>query len=342
MQLSDLIKKIQKIAPLRAAAEWDNSGMQVLGTQKEVSLVAVTLDPTLPAVAEAAEYGAEFILTHHPLSFKPRPLGIDSSYLEIVRVLLSSGISLYSAHTSLDANPAGPAAWLVRELNIGIDAVLEKTWVRSSVSFRIEANDREKAAVLAEKWKNVPGVLKAGVVRDEVELTAFEEDWPEIRANIIKDAPESLFHQTLAVLPDCVYGFGCVGDLPTPMETQEFLQRVASLVPAEHWTMCGDLPAKIRRAAVCPGSGASLADKAFNAGADILITGDVKYHAALEASGFLLDVGHFSLEEEMMRRFCATLQKELPGVEFRFIPSTDPLRLYPVKRKDGTSAGTVS
>ena len=341
MQLSDLIKTIEKVAPLEAAAEWDNSGMQVLGIQKEITQVAVALDPTLPTVARAAESGAECILTHHPLSFKPRSLGLDSAYLEIVRVLLSSGISLYSAHTSLDANPAGPAAWLARELGIGIDAVLEKTWVRKTLSFRIETDSNEKALALAAKWNHIPGALKVRTVRNEVEVSAFEEDWTNIRAIIIKDAPDSLFHETLAVMPDCIYGFGCVGDLPDPMTGQEFLEQMAAYVPAAYWTMCGDLPAKIRRAAICPGSGASLADKAFDAGADIFITGDIKYHAALDARGFLLDVGHFSLEEEMMRRFCAMLQKELPSVAFQYFPSNDPLRLYPVNRENGPKAETT-
>lgn len=306
--------------------------MQVLGTHKEITRVAVTLDPTLPAVAQAAEFDAEFILTHHPLSFSPRPLGVESPYLELVRVLLSSGISLYSAHTSLDANQAGPVAWLARELGMGIDAVLEKTWTRTPVSFCIELPDAQNAPQLAATWKGISGILKAEVVHGAVELTAFEEDWPGMRACILRDAPGALCREIPAMLPESIYGFGCVGELPQPMTGQDFLRQIARHVPAAYWSICGDIPAKIQRVAVCPGSGGSLADKAFEAGAEILITGDIKYHVALEAKGCILDVGHFSLEEEMMRRFCGVLQKELPELEFRFIPSADPLRLYPVSR----------
>lgn len=341
MQLSDLIKEIQKIAPLQAAADWDNSGMQVLGARKEINRVAITLDPTLPAITNAVTTGADCILTHHPLSFKPRSLGVASPYLEIVRTLLSSGVSLYSAHTSLDANPAGPAAWLARELNMEIDTILEKTWVRSPVSFCIETSSVERAMELATKWKSIPGVLKSGIVHGNVELVVFEEDWPGIRATLICDTPESLFHQVLTVLPEHVYGFGFVGTLPTSMETQDFLQLVGSLISAEYWTMCGALPTRIQRVAVCPGSGSSLADNAFDAGADIFITGDVKYHAAVDTRGFLLDVGHFSLEEEMMRRFCKMLQKELPNIEFQFVPSIAPLRLCPMSRKKEDAIGAV-
>ena len=66
---------------------------------------------------------------------------------------------------------------------------------------------------------------------------------------------------------------------------------------------------------------------ALRAGADVFVTGDVKYHAALDArDGGLrvLDVGHFVLEEEMMRRFAERLAAEL-SVPVRFFAGSDPL-----------------
>ena len=62
------------------------------------------------------------------------------------------------------------------------------------------------------------------------------------------------------------------------------------------------------------------------AGAEIFITGDLKYHPALEAAEqlpLILDVGHFCLEEEMMRRFADRLREELP-LPVAFYPGRDP------------------
>jgi putative NIF3 family GTP cyclohydrolase 1 type 2 len=54
---------------------------------------------------------------------------------------------------------------------------------------------------------------------------------------------------------------------------------------------------------VCGGSGASLIHKAAFAGADVLVTGDVKYHeaqAALAAGIAIVDAGHFATEQPVM------------------------------------------
>ena len=82
----------------------------------------------------------------------------------------------------------------------------------------------------------------------------------------------------------------------------------------------------------------SLLEDAARTGADLYITGDMKYHDALSlqsrqsgsCSNFcpmsILDIGHFSLEEEMMRRFALQLEKELEGVTVTFLPGRDPFQ----------------
>lgn len=75
---------------------------------------------------------------------------------------------------------------------------------------------------------------------------------------------------------------------------------------------------------------ARLGAAARAAGADVLVTGDVKYHAAMEAEIFTIDVGHFSLEERMTREMAALLDERLgpQGVAVRFFPGSDPLRVH--------------
>ncbi|SDF47258.1 Nif3-like dinuclear metal center hexameric protein [Desulfovibrio legallii] len=122
-------------------------------------------------------------------------------------------------------------------------------------------------------------------------------------------------------------GYGLAGDLPEACSVAALAARLArqglDLATA---VCCGPQPRSVRRVAYCTGSGASLMDAAAQAGAQLYITGDVKYHAALEAAVCLLDVGHHSLEEEMMRRMSLLLQQALAGVTVRFVPSRSPFR----------------
>lgn len=121
-------------------------------------------------------------------------------------------------------------------------------------------------------------------------------------------------------------GFGLAGNLPAPQSPAEVLQRLGHWIDLSTATLCGPCPATVRRIGYCTGSGSSLLDDARRCGVDFFITGDVKYHTALDAEICTADVGHHSLEEEMMRRMCALLQHELPDMDIFFVPSLSPLR----------------
>lgn len=123
-----------------------------------------------------------------------------------------------------------------------------------------------------------------------------------------------------------VCGFGVVGNLPTPVTLAELLEKLGQHIALDAATLCGPQPERVSRVAYCTGSGSSMMGGAAKLGADIFITGDVKYHSALESPLCMLDVGHHSLEEEMMRRFATELTPALPGVHVDFVPSVSPLR----------------
>jgi len=124
-------------------------------------------------------------------------------------------------------------------------------------------------------------------------------------------------------------GFGCVGRLPEPLSLEALLTQLAQHISLDGANLSG-LPVEhgrpFKRVAYCPGSGPSLVQAAAEAEADIFITGDVKYHSALDTPLPLLDVGHHPLEEEMTRRFALLLSERLSGVHVHFIPSTNPIR----------------
>ena len=121
-------------------------------------------------------------------------------------------------------------------------------------------------------------------------------------------------------------GYGQVGRLPEPLAWDVFVARLGSVIDREVWAEVGERPGTVCTLAYLPGSGSSAMAAAAQAGADVFITGDLKYHQALEAPLCTLDVGHFSLEEEMTRLFAAELAQALGGVEIKFFPSVDPFR----------------
>ena len=274
MRQRAVIDIIEQTAPLPLMADWDHSGLQVASPREEVTCLAVCLDPTPAQIAAAAAAGADMVLTHHPLALRAQWTGALNDYTDVLRLLYAHDMPLYSCHTTLDANPRGPAAWLPDELGLTGRCLLEKTG-------------------------------------------AFDDGEGSVDG-----------------------GFGCVGDLPSPMPATVFFRALGRILPAgvmhSQARLIGDPPPMIARVAVCTGSGASLAGEAAALGADIYITGDVKYHDALALLSrntkrgsdhcpmALLDAGHFSLEEEMMRRFSLLLQKQLKGTRVLFLPGADP------------------
>ena len=116
-------------------------------------------------------------------------------------------------------------------------------------------------------------------------------------------------------------GFGIAGRLPAPRAIVDILAATG----APNARLVGADPAcRVERVAICPGAGGSLAALAAAAGAQLLVTGELKYHNALEAPLPILDVGHFSLEERMMCLFAQALRADLPEISVSFVPSADP------------------
>lgn len=123
------------------------------------------------------------------------------------------------------------------------------------------------------------------------------------------------------------FGVGLAGDLPGNLPMRNFLDLLSPWLGQGTVSLVGpDLPESVSRLAICPGSGGSLLRAAAACGAELMITGDVKYHTALESPLPVIDVGHFLLEEEMMRRFAGMLGQKLPVT---FIPACDPVRPLP-------------
>ncbi|MBR2847575.1 MAG: Nif3-like dinuclear metal center hexameric protein [Clostridia bacterium] len=108
MKLQEIIDKIESFAPLAMACEGDNPGLMFGKRDKEINRVLVALDVDMGVIREAAEKGADLIVTHHPLMFDPiRQINEETPAGRCLLELAENGIALYSAHTNLDSAKGG-------------------------------------------------------------------------------------------------------------------------------------------------------------------------------------------------------------------------------------------
>lgn len=120
MTVLQLYEKLCERIPTSLSAEWDNDGAACLPEpQREVRKVVIALDPAKEAIALAAEAGADVILTHHPLLFRPvKRLEAGDPTADKLLTLVRSGMALLSFHTRLDAVEGGVNDTLCRKLGI--------------------------------------------------------------------------------------------------------------------------------------------------------------------------------------------------------------------------------
>ena len=101
-KVNDIYSYIDSFAPFDTAEGFDNVGMLVGDSKAEVTKAVVSLDITVEVVEEAAEMGAELIISHHPVIFSPlRSINNGS----VVYHLIKHGITAICAHTNLDKSP---------------------------------------------------------------------------------------------------------------------------------------------------------------------------------------------------------------------------------------------
>lgn len=160
--VKDIYRAIDKISPFSKQEEWDNSGFLVGDMEAEVTKTVTALDITVDVVKEAEKLGAELIISHHPVIFKPlKAVKSDSP----VGMLLSKGISAICVHTPFDVSPIGMNKGLYdilgEPLGLDIPEPLDDLGDGSSLGkiYHLEAPlTAEEAAKLAGKALGCPVV----------------------------------------------------------------------------------------------------------------------------------------------------------------------------------------
>lgn len=322
----DVARIVERAAPLSLALPDDNCGLQVGSPEAPVRKVFVALDPSPAAVARAAAARADLLVTHHPLLYE-RPRSIDPRSFQgaAIGAAIKAGLAVYAAHTNLDCAPAGLGMLAAQNLGLQEVGFLSPAAGPRQVKIVVFVPVDEAPCVLLAMaaagagrigrydhcaffgpgeglFRPLPGAHPAVGTPGRLERT------PETRVEMV--APEAQVPAVVAAMREVhpyeepafdVYpletppagGLGCLGSV-APTALPAFARRAAAAFKADA-RVSGRARGKIRKVAVVPGSGGSLLHEAVRAGADVLVTGEIRYHQMREAehAGIaVVELGH--------------------------------------------------
>jgi dinuclear metal center YbgI/SA1388 family protein len=126
MKLQSIIQKLEDIAPLNLAEDWDNVGLLINPLKpRNVKKILLTIDLTEAVADEAIAGKADLIVTYHPILFQGiQQLDASNAYDRTVMKLIQKNIAVYSPHTTLDAVIGGVNDWLADGVGEGEVSVL--------------------------------------------------------------------------------------------------------------------------------------------------------------------------------------------------------------------------
>ncbi len=361
MKLKEIADFLDSAIPLSFQEDYDNSGLQCGLPEMEISSALLTLDVTEEVVGEAVVTGCNMIISHHPVIFRPLKRISESTAAEkIIARAIRQDIAIYSAHTNLDIIENGVSRKMAEKLDLSDIRVLVplKDRLLKLVVFvpddhlgRVSQAVFEAGAGIMGNYDSCgftvsgTGSFRAGEDADpfvgEKGRLHFEKEsrfetifYSHLRPGVIKALLKAHPYEEVAydIYPlenqNAGAGLGCTGNLTEPLEEKEFLRLLSSVFGAEfirHSVLRGR---KIRKAALCGGSGGSLADAAAASGADAFITADIKYHTFLDSGSRMLlaDIGHSESEKFSIEILHEIIIKKFPKFALRFSEiNTNPI-----------------
>jgi len=118
-KVKDILEILNEEAPFSLAESWDNVGLLVGNPEQEVTAVLAGLDPTNRLVDEAIALGANTIITHHPVIFKPLPaINTANPSGRLLEKALSNRIAIIGCHTNFDSAREGVSDYLALQLGL--------------------------------------------------------------------------------------------------------------------------------------------------------------------------------------------------------------------------------
>lgn len=362
MKLNVLTAYLESLAPLAYQEDYDNSGLIVGHADQEITQVLISLDCTEAVVDEAVALGCQVIVSHHPIVFKGLKKFNGKTYVErVVEKAIKNSIAIYAIHTNLDHVSAGVNKRIADQLGLINTRILspKNNLLKKIITFvpLAQAEEVRKALFAAGAGNignyseasfnsNGTGTYKAGENANPFagELGKQHRE-PEVRIETVY--PANLENRVLTALilahpyEEVAYdlypitnaysevGAGLIGELASPQEELDFIYFVKDVMKAEvvrHTVFTGK---KVRKVAVCGGSGSFLLKQAIAAGANVFVTADFKYHEFFDAEGKLVvaDIGHFETEQFTQELLAEIISKKFPTFAVRLTKiNTNPVK----------------
>ncbi|MCW2777041.1 MAG: cyclohydrolase 1 type 2 like protein [Frankiales bacterium] len=328
MRLSDVVAVLDALYPPRLAESWDAVGLVCGDPDADVRRVLFAVDPVAAVVEEAVAWGADLLLTHHPLYLRgTTSVAATTPKGRVVHRLVTSGCALIVAHTNADNARPGVSDALAdlfgltdtTPLATSGASALDKLVASVPVADADRVLDALSAAgALGDDERVAPTTTGAGTPRPRggaapagevahVGETRLEVVLPRGRRDAVVRAlraahpyEEPAFDVLELAAVAGETGTGRVGELPAPLPLREVLALAERVLPATSWGVraAGDPDAVVTRLAVSGGAGDSLLRDAARSGAQAFLTSDLRHHPASEApEGLaLLDAAHWATE----------------------------------------------
>ena len=331
-KLSDIAGIINKKYPFRLAEDWDNVGLQMGDITKTVTRIMVALDPLPQVIASALDHNCDLLITHHPLIFSPlRQITSSTCTGNSLLLAAQGGLALLAMHTNYDIATDGLNDLLADRIGLQQTRPLKVTSRDELVKLVVFVPEEQLVTVRSALLPHAESIgnyqdcsfsaggegtfLPLAGAQPTIGTIGKQEKVAEQRLELLlrREQLARAIRTLLAVHPyeepafDCypllnetaAKGLGRIGWLPEPVVLADWAEGVANQLNCETLRFVGDPGRIIHKIALCSGSGSSLLHDAVRAGADLLLTGDLKYHEArdAEAQGIaLLDAGHFGTE----------------------------------------------
>lgn len=332
MIINDVIKQLQDLAPLSYAETFDNVGLLVGDKKQEVSGILVTLDTLESVVDEAIEKQCNLIVSFHPIIFKGLKKLTGKTYVErVVIKAIQHNIAIFAIHTALDNAFQGVNSIICNQLNLKNKRILipQKGTIKKLTTYVPKANAESLRTVLfntgagsignydscsfnSEGYGTYKGNETSNPVvgfkgelhiesETKVEVTFSKHLESQVLNALFEAHPyEEVAYEVLTLENTNQHiGIGMVGELDTELSEKKFLTFVKQQMKASLVRHSKLLDKPVKKVAVLGGSGSFAIGAAKDAGADILITSDLKYHDffSAENSIILADIGHYESEQ---------------------------------------------
>lgn len=351
MKITEVTKLLENRFPLSFQESYDNSGLIIGDSSWEIDAALITVDITEEIIDEAIQKKASLIIAHHPLIFNGLKKINGNNWIErsIVKAI-KNNIAIYAIHTNFDNLIDGTNQYLAKKLNLNnqktlrpIKGNLLKLVVYCPSDYAEKVRDAlfEAGAGQIGNYENCsfnldglgsfkaeenanPFVGKIGQLHWEKE-TRIETILPkhnknQVLAALLNSHPyEEVAYDLYALENEFTQsGAGIIGDLTTPVEAEIFLKNIKDITGSQCIRHTKIKKEKIKKIAICGGSGAFLISDAKSALADIYLTGDIKYHEFFEADNKMIiaDIGHYESEQFTKEILYEILKENFPTFAF--------------------------